>query len=108
MRKFLNKIFDRQAIYTIVTDHTGMVAVLELLFRDITLEYERMGLHYTEKGRELVLNISNHNMDLLIDKLIWRLNCLELLNVEIYKNDSTVDIMARERRAREAKAAKRA
>lgn len=106
MRKFFNKIFDRMAVYTIRTDITGLCGVLELLYRDTTLEYERYGLYHSDDKRDIVLKISNHNMDRLIDKLIWKLNGLDLLNVQIYKNDSNVDIMAKERRAREAKIAK--
>lgn len=103
MRKFLNKIFDKMALYTIRTDVTGLCGVLELLYRDTTLEYERYGLYYSDDKRDIVIKISNHNMDRLIDKLMWKLNGLELSNVQIYKNDSDVDIMAKERRAREAK-----
>lgn len=99
MKRFFNWLFNRTTVYNIITDKVGMVAILELLYRDTDLTYERAGLRKFDDKSVLMLKITGRNFKRLIDKLTWNLNGIELRNISIYEKDSNVDLLEKRKMA---------
>lgn len=99
MKGILNRLFSRQKSYTIKTSKKNINSLLEVFYVDSDIRYEQISMKWLGRDVALIVDTTRREIKRLINDLHCKLDALQVLDVSIYKEKETVDLMLKRRRA---------
>ena len=98
MKRKVHRLFRRLKSYTVKVNTGNLEPVLWALYDDGGIYYEELHTTIFERNVKIVIDTTSREIKRFIKDLHCRLDSIQIMKVEIYKEKDTVDLMLKRRR----------